>query len=328
METANGERILFCNVGWMERYEGQFKGGDEIKGGGRYVQQKGRGHEVCNFSPVRGKLYGYVQPAGKEINLERVGGSLVDDEVTGVTVVWTAKRPGGSTVVIGWYRNATVFRKMRRQNNPSPRHCMNHINQYRIVALAKDCVLLPIDARTCEIPRQVKGSMGQANVWYADDPRSVKIVDSVLHLIAGKRTVKRTKPARAVKQDQERKAQVEKAAIRACCDHFEKLGYVVRSVERDNVGWDLEANLGKTKLLIEVKGLSGAGPSVELTPNEFKVFSERLPSYRLGIVIEALTSPSLRVCRYSEEQGAWIVDKDSSGKIDVITKQSATIKIV
>ena len=46
--------------------------------------------------------------------------------------------------------------------------------------------------------------------------------------------------------------------------YYEKLGYIVTSVERDNVGWDLTAVLGERELKLEVKGLSGSQVVVEL----------------------------------------------------------------
>lgn len=327
MKTKNGSPLLFCNIGWMERYEGLHKGGDEIHGGGKYVREKGRGDEICNFVPIRGSLYGWVQPAGEHISLERLGGSPEDKSVSGVTVVWTAKRPEGRTSVVGWYKNATVYREKQRHSQTSTVHKKHRVNFYRIKASAADSTLLPVDARTCEIPRQVKGGMGQANVWYADDPLSKLIVTRVLRVISGKYEVLRKKSGRVEQQDQERKARVEMAAIRVCCDHFERLGYAIKSVEKDNVGWDLEAILGKTKLLIEAKGLSGSNPSIELTPNEFRAFSEKSASYRLGIVVDALSRPRLLMCRYSKEREAWIEEGDSILNLDVITKIGAIIKI-
>ena len=47
--------------------------------------------------------------------------------------------------------------------------------------------LLPVDERILEIPRQVKGGMGQSNEWYADKPEGVPIVKKVLQLVGGKR---------------------------------------------------------------------------------------------------------------------------------------------
>lgn len=327
MNAPTVDRILFCNIGWMERYHGQQKGTDEITGGGKYVHDHGRGDEICNFVPVRGKLFGWVQPAGEQIALERIGDTPDDDKLSGVTVVWTAKRKGAGTVVVGWYRNATVFRKKQKQPSPSSLHRKNKITQYRITAPAKDAVLLPVDERTCEIPRQKKGSMGQANVWYADSTLSRTIVNKVIDLIGGKRATKPVRSLHSQKQDQERKALVEKAAIRRCCDHFENLGYVVKSVEKDNVGWDLEAQLGKIKLRIEVKGLSGSNFAVELTPNEFKAFSEISETYRLAIVRDALVTPRLCICRHSQENDEWLVEGDDTGFLHVTEKISATITL-
>jgi hypothetical protein len=328
MKPHKHEPLLFCNVGWMDHYQGQTKGHDEIQGGGKYVREKGMGHEVCNFAPVHGFVFGYVQPAGEHISLERLGGSPDDDKLSGVTVVWTAKRPGGRTCVVGWHKNATVYRDKQRYAKPSSLHRSNRLKFFRIKARESDCTLLPVDERTCEIPRQTKGGMGQANVWYADSPLSMPTVKRVRQLLAGKKLVTQNRSGQKEKQDQERKARVEKAAIRTTIDHYESLGYTVRSVEKDNVGWDLEASHGKTKLLIEVKGLSGPNPTVELTPNEYRVFSGPPTSYRLAVVTQTLTKPKLRVCRYSTEQDLWIVDGDIKLTLDIRTKQSATVCIV
>jgi hypothetical protein len=144
--------------------------------------------------------------------------------------------------------------------------------------------------------------MGQANIWYADKPESAPIVRCVLELVNGKRAKSVAVKGLKGKQDQERKAEIEKSAIRLCCEHFEGLSYSVDSVEKDNVGWDLEAISGKTLLRIEVKGLSGSTFSVELTPNEYMTFAEQSESYRLAVVTNALESPELVVCRYSKER--------------------------
>ena len=63
---------LFCNVGWMERYQG-LHGSDTIQGGGSFVAIEGRGHEMCNFTSVNDRLFGYVQPPGQQIGLNHCG---------------------------------------------------------------------------------------------------------------------------------------------------------------------------------------------------------------------------------------------------------------
>ena len=319
--------ILFCNVGWMERYQG-LRSGDQIIGGGAFVKKEGRGHEVCNFSPYKKTLYGYVQTTGGYINIDRIGASSVDDSIGGVTVVWVARHPRGGTVIVGWYKDVTVFRNYQTFPKQPPAQSQNGIDGYWINAPFASATLLPIDARVFEIPRAVKGGIGISNVWYAYRPESAHLVKRVRIMIknGGISPIRKSKRGKA--QDQEKKAKVEKAAIIACCTHFESIGYDVVSVEKDNVGWDLVANAGKSSLRIEVKGLSGAIFSIELTPNEYNAFTQQASDYRLAVVVNALENPSLSICRYSEEQGAWIIESEEGRMLEIKIKQSASITCV
>lgn len=319
--------LLFCNIGWMERYQG-LGSGDRIKGGGTYVKEEGRGHEICNFSSYRNKVYGYVQPPAWHINVDRLGAPPESNSIGGVSVVWTATRPGGGTVIVGWYRNATVFRHYQEFRQAPTAHRNNGIDGYWIAASANDATLLPIDARLFEIPRQVKGGMGQSNVWYADTEQSGPLVKRVDAFIGGARTPRILGGKRGNKQDQERKARIERAAIRACSDHFEKLGYEVASVEKDNLGWDLQARSGRSILRIEVKGLSSDAFSIELTPNEYQAFLRQDDNYRLVVVLNALSSPMLSVCRYSKEERAWLIDGKADATLRIQVRESASIKCI
>lgn len=319
--------ILFCNVGWMERYQG-LRSGDQISGGGAFVKKEGRGHEVCNFIPDKGILYGYVQPPGKQIDIDRIGASSDDDSIDGVTVVWTAGPPGGGTVIVGWYKDATIFRSYQKFHKAPVAQSQNGIDGYWIKAPFASATLLPLDARLFEIPRAVKGGIGQSNVWYADSAESAPLVKKIRAMIKSGRTPNIKKPKRGRAQDQEKKIKVEKAAIRACCAHFENLGYDVVSVEKDNVGWDLVATAGRSSLRIEVKGLSGTLFSIELTPNEYNAFTQQAGDYRLAVVVNALVNPSLSICRYSDEQGTWVIESDGSRKLEIKIKQSASITCI
>lgn len=171
--------IVFCNVGWMNRYNGI--DGDSIQRGGAYNREF-TGHEVCNFSDIDGKVYGYVQPIG-QIKIEKLGAEKKDDRVEGVTVIWTAGPDDGGTAVVGWYKNATVFRRLQKFNKLTQLQEENRLDSYWISALASDATLLPIDKRSCMIPRAVRGGIGQSNVWYADAPESRSIVAKVLRLV-------------------------------------------------------------------------------------------------------------------------------------------------
>ncbi|HET7308007.1 MAG TPA: DUF3883 domain-containing protein [Gammaproteobacteria bacterium] len=309
----------------MERYEG-LGSRDSIIGGGAYVKKEGHGLEVCNFRKHRNKLYGYVQVPGEEIDIERIGAKPEDDSISRVTVIWTATRPTGGTAVVGWYKDATVYRSYQQFKHTPAAHRRNRLDGYWIEVDADRATLLPIDERTCEIPRRQKGGMGQSNIWYADNPLSGPIVTEVMRLVNGAKPRPAAQRNGKRKQDQERKSQIEKAAIRMCWEHFEHLGYNLRSVEKDNVGWDLVAQSGRSTLHIEVKGLSGNVFSVELTPNEYHAFSEKSAAYRLAVIIKSLDNPTLFICRFSRELDAWVVDGHEGRLLEIQPKESACIR--
>ncbi|MDP8568329.1 protein NO VEIN domain-containing protein [Methylophilus aquaticus] len=299
------------------------------------MKEEGMGHEVCNFHRHRGKVYGYVQPARGQgsasegsIKVERIVGSdaSVDDyKVDGVLVIWTATRPEGGSVVVGWYKNATVYRDYQNFKTKSALHSKNGLEGYRIQTDSENANLLSIDERTIRVPRRTDGGMGQSNVWYGDSDLGEALVMEVEDIINGKPKRLKIKSTRST--DPEHKAKVEKSAVELVWKYYENLGYELRSVEKDNVGWDVEASQNKTKLKIEVKGLSGKVPNIELSPNEYLAFSENNRFYRLAIVTETLTSPSLYVCHYSHEKQGWLVATESEATVQISERLAAHVRL-
>ncbi|WP_294966295.1 DUF3883 domain-containing protein [uncultured Flavobacterium sp.] len=102
-----------------------------------------------------------------------------------------------------------------------------------------------------------------------------------------------------------KKQQVEISAIETTIKHFEALGYIVISKEKDNLGWDLEATNINETLLLEVKGLSGSISSIELTPNEYKNSKDKKTHYKLCIVTDALNKPKLEVFSFDLHTNVW-----------------------
>jgi len=314
----------------MEFYKGQ-SSEDKIVGGGSYVTDNDMGHEVCNFADQDGQVYGYVQPPGPgggepnsgKINIDKLKAEN-EESVNDVTVVWTARRPKVGTVVVGWYKNAKVYRHFQRYTDKPKLHNDNGLAGYWIKAELDNVTLLPLDMRVLKIPRRSKGFMGQANIWYADSEESKPLVDSVLTMIRGGNT---TRHVRSRRTDVEHNAKVEKAAIDTTREYYERYSYTIESVEKDNVGWDLEAYMGDEKLNIEVKGLSGPVAKIELTPNEYHAFRTCNLNYRLAIVTMALTEPQLKICRFSSGRNDWIVENHHESNIDIREKGSAVIRV-
>lgn len=298
----------------MDFYKGLIS--DTIRGGGKYVDLMGWGNEMFNFKKYSNYFYGYVQPKidrehknPDTIKLEKMGASPADAKLSGVTVVWTARDPtNGGTYIIGWYKNATVYRHYQDPPKNSKRKYKNNSIGYFIKAKSADGKLLPIDERIVPVQRRKKKWMGQSNVWYAqDNPGFIKVVkDYVFKGIIPAKFKKSSNTKGGARQpDPLKRIEVEKKAILYVRKHYKQLGFVVRSFEKDNLGWDLTATNNKTELKLEVKGLSGSSIATELTSNEFKNLKADKTFYRICIVTETLTKPNLKVFAHSNDNNEW-----------------------
>jgi hypothetical protein len=303
--------VLF-RVGWMDHYRG-VTAGDRITGGGSFVAENEFGHEMFNFQPVAGRVYGYVQPTVTEerwsdatINLSKIARAATGDSLPGVLAVWVATLKGRGGFVVGWYRNATVYRQMQPAPPGSNRRHGSEDFGYFASARCEDAVLLPDHERVYRVPQATAGGFGKSNVFFANDPaKHQRLRAGLLRYIETRRVPRASEQEAARQPDPLLRQQVEKAAIRETVRHFRRLGYAVGSVERDNVGWDLNAVNAVRELRLEVKGLSGSDAVVDLTPNEYRAMRQHRDSYRVCVVTNALTDPSLEVFAYSRETSRW-----------------------
>lgn len=188
------EPLFFCNIGWMSRYEGLEGKADELLGGGRYPREHGKGGEVCNFVSVDGGyVHGHVETIrgtkDRKINLEPLGGNNKTASISGITVVWTAPHPQkGGRRIVGWYRNATVFRERQSfENHPSSQHEADQLENFRIQALAKDAQCLDEKHRNLRLAHG-PGWLGQTQWWIPkpnNGPEIARFVADVRALISG-----------------------------------------------------------------------------------------------------------------------------------------------
>jgi hypothetical protein len=173
MET---KPILFCNIGWMKAYRGQVGQADQIVGGGSHVEINEAGGEVCNFLPCDdGFVYGHVETIkgerDRQIEISKLGAKSGAESLNNVDVVWTATEPQqGGRHVVGWYRDATLFRKRKKFDEcPSDQHEADGIGNYRVVANAENVVLLDEENRRA-FPLGHGGEwFGQTPWWFTHD---------------------------------------------------------------------------------------------------------------------------------------------------------------
>ncbi|MCW1402857.1 HNH endonuclease [Novosphingobium sp. MW5] len=166
-------KLLFAHISWMPEYSG--KSSETIFSTHGWVVENNEAGERSNFKAVNGQTYGYVpvvqRPHGGdpgEIKIERLGAAKADKFVDDVTVIWFANKPIESkkAYVVGWYRNARVYRQSR-SGGPYG---------YRVSCKHTDATLVPEHQRTVRVPhkRSIEGrelgfGYGQSSIWYADD---------------------------------------------------------------------------------------------------------------------------------------------------------------
>lgn len=288
----------------MERYRGLTER-DKIVNGGKFVVEQERGGEVWNFLPFRGFCYGFVE--SKSINLERLGGTSDKDCVDSVTVVFVATRPNGGRRVIGWYEDARVWHQLQSRVEKGVK------KTYFARAETANCELLTTDQRVLAAPNSRSSGFrwGQNQVRYIDEhDENQEFVKRLRRFIADprKNIPSSSKNPKGQRPDPEFKRRVESAAVQCVIEHYQDLGYTYYSVEKENKGWDLEFFQGDSTLLVEVKGRSSFNADVELTPNEYFAMSKKSIrfDYRLAIVTNALSNPTLSIVRFRGSDQTWL----------------------
>ena len=170
--------ILYCRVGWMEAYKGN---SDERPIGGGSYNKNEIGYEIYNYLSYKGSYFGYVetgtsntgQEQHKSIHLEKIRGDRKANSVRDVLVVWVATRPSGGQYILGWYKNATVYRFV--QTVPEEAMIQRNLKSHHLYNIySKDVFLLRKDERKFQIH-----SMGQSNIWYGEESVNQEVINYI-----------------------------------------------------------------------------------------------------------------------------------------------------
>lgn len=312
--------IIIFRVGWMDTYQGV----DEIHGGGSHVDEHGEGGEMWNFRAEGGRCYGYVMTKNfSGIDLSRIMLEkewLEGDELHNVDIAFISRSPKADIgqVVIGWYKNATIFHKEYRKRRGSKKQGDWNNIDYLCEVSSDNATLLKSPERAFQVPRG-NGLPGQSNVWYENDENIevTKFKKKLRELIKNGKITKdkiNKQGKRGGKPNKEEILAIERSAVEKAWVFYAKQGYELSSVETDNVGWDLEAVKEKETLLIEVKGHKGNVIQFELTPNEYTQLKEKKNNYRVCVVRNALTSPDLTEFLPKKKNGYWYLSENNGSE--------------
>lgn len=323
------EPLLFVNVGWMKRYDGQ-SDDDLTIGNHGYLKDHKWGHEAWNFRPYRGNVYGYVPGRASDFDLTKLGALKSAESVDGVIAIFIAREPRSKqTRIVGWYRNATVY---KRVGHATIARAPNVEVQYCIVANHADATLLDALQRPMQIPTaKVAGNLGQSPRWYGSTDAFRDKVRQYVDSGGALDSKKRSRPNKSPRNpNPEIRKMIEVAAVRHATEFYESMAggsWQIQSVEQDSAGWDLTATRSNETLKIEVKGLSGNVVCVELTPNEFKkmLSLEHRSDYVIYVVTEAGTSRAMSHVFYYNalvskgKQHIWIAEDGRKLEIKELT---------
>ena len=181
------KQILFCNIAYMQYYD--FSSMKEVpRHGGKYVADTGDAYEKHNFHKCAdGKVRGFVETKyidgsaiahrPRQLRLENINSAFKNaTSIDDVLVVFCAHSDAQkSTVIVGWYKHATVHRGRPRYND----------RQYNIECFAEDAYLLPESRRTFVVPRATQSDFGfgQSNTWYAKSESAASFVEAVFSYV-------------------------------------------------------------------------------------------------------------------------------------------------
>lgn len=325
--------VLFARIGYMEYYQGAMNGDFPIGGGS--FNKDNTGFEACNFLDVGGKVYGYYQPSmnSGKINLERINPKKTGlDKLENVLVIFFSTLPkalvqqnltneinSSSAVIVGWYKNATVFRDAQQIDREI--HGIEQ-NIYFIEAKAADSYLLPVDKRVYKIGHGIKGEKegnpGQSNSFYIyDKNKNIKDLNTLQNNWISK-AIEYVKAysGEFINSDQERAVQnaitsqfrsnrnggagfqsnalvrvaVEQHAMKKAEDALTKKGYEVRLTHKNgqsicgNSPFDMIAYKDGVEHFVEVKGTQSNGSSVIFTYNEVELYKDKTKKVILCVV--------------------------------------------
>jgi hypothetical protein len=305
---------------------------DTPRHGGEYVHQHGFGHEAINFKPHNGKVYGFVELRTGTINIKRLDPNA-EKCAEDVLVAWRARSRRGS-VIVGWYKHATVYSQLQQ---PIPGRSFQYrrrtISPWWIIkADHSDAFIVPPQYRFFGVPVSHKGFGSQTFVSFLDSGHDevVSFKNKLLQYMndAESGHYPSLRQGKKPLVDQVHKLKIERAAIDAASRYYGDQGYDVISVEREHVGYDLEARYKSDTLLIEVKGTNHRADhaTVNLSPNEYRKSKSRTRQYRICIVTNALSVGQVNDFLWDPEEGVWR-DENTGKRLSVEEATSANMTI-
>ena len=149
-------------------------------------------------------------------------------------------------------------------------------------------IQLEADAVSLE---QWRTSLDSTRVWSRDGlvsaPEIEDAIDATSQAAGGRVSGQGRTAGQGFRQSWPERAAIERRAMDVATSHFEELDWKVRDVSA-NHSYDLRCTKRRDVLHVEVKGTTGDGSAVLLTPNEVTAAGEHHPNTALVVVSEVV----------------------------------------
>jgi hypothetical protein len=297
------QKVLFARIGYMKYYAGSQASDNRPVGGGKYNKDH-VGHEIYNFKIVDNKVKGYFQASWKKgmkiedirLDLKKIDPKYdnQNDYIDDVLVIFLSSVPhANGQCIIGWYKNARVYRNYQQSNLADSRDGFN----YNLECAATDAFLLPEKLRLHQIagkglPKTARP--GQSNAFYIHNDKflpkqdqwiqeAIKYVqntESSLNLLSNSEDFLSEDLQDAAEADSaaasgqafnpsvEARIATEKHSMACAKNYFISMGYQFVADRSANHSFDIEFVKDGQPLYVEVKGTQTLGNSVFLSRNE------------------------------------------------------------
>lgn len=145
------KKIIICKTAWMQEYNGITNGDIPFN----YFENTYKSNleytgEIYNFQEFNGKCYGYIQSYGNNY-IENYFKSLFEDKtiLKGYTIVWCAFDTNEKLKIVGWYKDASIYRNHRYLVDFFPQDSDD--NGYDCSASSENVFLIPSENRKFEL---------------------------------------------------------------------------------------------------------------------------------------------------------------------------------
>ncbi len=163
-------RTVFLNIGYMKYYRGINKNDIEINGNDDAFDQ----FNFCMANIDEEEIViGYADYGNTKegVPTDKLGPDT--EYAENILAIWCAKNAQNDLTVVGWYKNATLYKTYCSCVFESDDAVCGYEQLFNVEAYAKDCVLLPESERKKDIwhilDESVNGFERYKNVWIGNN---------------------------------------------------------------------------------------------------------------------------------------------------------------